>query len=243
MRKVINIQVEKGEQQYRPDVKLVLDSGETIECEVVYKNPLRDKLETYKTKQANLLVWKVGGVVNEVPPLVQYSWYKAEEKGFFNSKDLSANYLRLIASPHIQNHVCGPYGIAYVFDSDCWKCNQKTRLALISSWYPVWGSIRKREPGAISQADDHFSFYTNIPVNAFPRQFLEKLNKQYHTHISNDYSNTMSESYLMNHCGKCGAKVGDFYLPTMFAESSGVDRIMVDFELTKWENKATHNSA
>jgi hypothetical protein len=106
----------------------------------------------------------------------------------------------------------------------------------------MWGSIRKQEPGAIARADGHFSFYTNIRFNAFPRQFLEKLNKQYHTHISDDYSNTMSESYLMNHCGKCGAKIGDFYLPQLFAESDGGHKVVVDFQITRWENQALNSS-
>lgn len=237
-KRIISIQVEKGDQAHRPDVRLLLDGNEIINCEVVYKNPLGDKLKMYQEQKANLLIWEIVGVTDGVPPLIQYDWEEAEKNGFLDYRAKPSKYLILFASPMIDNHPCHPFGTAYVFNADCWKCGQKTKAALISSWYPMWGAVSKQESGYISHEGRQMTFYTNISLSSIPKGFWEELNRQYGTHLNDDYSNTISESYIMNHCGKCGAKIGDFYLPTMFGDSlqaNGVNKVTVEYRLTPWE--------
>jgi len=73
-KKIIKVEVEKGQSDYRPDVRLILEDDLVIDCEVVFRNPLGDKLTAYREKGANLLVWEIEGQVNEVPHQIQYSW-------------------------------------------------------------------------------------------------------------------------------------------------------------------------
>jgi hypothetical protein len=113
-KRIIDIQVEKGSDDSRPDVKLLLEEGITIDCEVVYKNPLDDKLTLYMQRKANLLVWEISNEVNEVPNTTQRFWEEIDEWHYEYKEHYFKNKLLLLASPNTPKHTCSPYGVAYV---------------------------------------------------------------------------------------------------------------------------------
>ena len=241
-KKITDVHVEKGDNDYRPDVTLALEGGEVVACEVVYKNPIGDKFKVHRERRAALLIWTIHGQVAEVPPLVKWNWDDSEaiaEMLYVNRSKKRIDSLVLFASPIAPQHACSPYGVAYICETDCWKCGGRTNVAILSSWYPMWGDVFE-----MGQAMGSFNYFTNIRLNMIPKGFWTKVNGQFNTRLMEAYSQTASMKYLMNHCSVCGAKLGDFYLYRPLAEHVGdVEslRRVVEFELTPWERQAFMN--
>jgi len=242
IRKIVKVEVEKGQSDYRPDVRLILEDGLVIDCEVVFRNPLGDKLTAYREKGANLLVWEIEGQVDEVPHQIQYSWEYASEDTLWNILRRVKNKLLLFTSLTPYEHECSPYGVAYIVEANCWKCHRKTKVVLLSSWFPMWDDPDKLGSVWCGYSESEISYYEYIPFNRIPSGFWVKLNRDYGTNLSVDWSKTVSEKYLMNHCIKCGAKIGDFYLCELITDGSGQflgKKVTIDFKLTKWEKEAS----
>lgn len=103
------MEVEKGQDDYRPDVRLLLEDDITIDCEVIYKNPLGEKLNTYRENQSNLLIWIIEGQVGNVPPLIQYKWSELlEYNNLLNEKRREERLLLLASSPHLRVRSTAP---------------------------------------------------------------------------------------------------------------------------------------
>jgi hypothetical protein len=219
-KRIIDIQVEKGTNNYRPDVKLLLEEDNVIDCEIVYKNPLADKLKVYKERKSNLLVWEIDKEVKEVPYLTQLFWEEENEWRYKFENHEYNNRLLLLASPKAPQHECTAYGTAIISRMICWKCGASIKVVKSFHWYPKWSDL-----------DENGSY---VPFNSVPSQFISKLNKQAGTDLREDYSKTMHQKYIMNHCSRCHVKIGNFFMH----ESEGEDRVFVDFELTAWERNA-----
>ena len=243
-KKIIKIEVEKGSSDYRPDVRLILEGNVVIDCEVVFKNPLGDKFSRYREKRTNLLIWEITGQVHKVPPIIQYYWEEDSEYSYFYKEHKFRDKLLLLASPIPPQHVCTPHGVAYIFEVICWKCNRKTKVALISSWFPLWGDSDKLSSGVFPYDGGSIDHYSYIPINMIPRGFWAKLNSKHGTNLREDFSKTASQKYLMNHCHVCHVKIGDWHLRDtileMLASNEGSvgEPVMIQFELTKWEERA-----
>ena len=236
------VQVEKGEQEHRPDVRLVLDGDEVIECEVVYKNPLGNKFKTSREQRLNLLVWNIRGQVDKVPPLVQCHWDDMSEIPSTVRKRGDHDSIYLYSSLLIKNHACRPYGIAYICQTECYKCRQKTKIAILSFWYPMWGEDNQK-PGGITDLDGiHIERREYVRSSDIPKAFVEKLNQQCGTRLSADHSHTVRETYVMNHCEKCEAKIGDYYLFDLILDSVVIQKVIIEFDLTPWELKRIKDS-
>lgn len=243
-KKVIKVEVEKGNSDYRPDVRLLLEEDVVVDCEVVFKNPLGDKLNAYREKNANLLIWGITGQVHEVPYQVQYYWEEASKDASIYQEHRLRNKLLLLASPTPPKHFCNPHGIACLFEVDCWECHSKTKVALLSSWFPMWGDSSKLGFGSIGDDKGSIDYYYFIPMSMVPMGFWMKLNKKHGTNLREDISKTASQTYIMNHCSRCGAKIGDWplldMLHKMMASNAGFvrEKVNIDFGLTKWEKEA-----
>ncbi len=233
-KKISEVQVEKGDKEYRPDVRLILEGGEKIDCEIVHRNPLGDKFRKYQERRANLLVWDIGGQVSEVPTLVQEDWDNLIEISSASPKGNIGDCLHLFSSLLIENHDCQPYGIAYVCETDCYKCGLKTKVALLSFWYPTWGEDNWGSGGTAFDGG-HIETREYILSSSIPKAFVQRLNQQCGTCLSNDHSYTTGEYYVMNHCARCGAKIGDYYLFEIFVDSAAKQKVVVEFDLTPWE--------
>ncbi len=238
-KRIIDVQVEKGNDDYRPDVRLLLEKDIIVECEVVYKNPLADKLNAYRERKGSLLVWEIDKEVNEVPNTTQRFWEDVREWRYEHEKHYFKNKLLLLASPSTPTHICSPYGVAYVFEVDCWKCHKITKVAFLSTWYPMWGDLSN-----IGETSGPIDYHTNISFNMVPAEFWRNLNERYGTNLREDYSKTASMKYLMNHCSKCNVKIGDFPLGDQLLDiftanqGSNVTKVTIDFKLTAWEKDA-----
>ncbi len=119
---IAKTEVEKGDGEHRPDVRLHLKDGTVIECEVVFKNPLGGKFDGYLHRQASLIVWRMAGPVDRVPPSVHYYWDDADEYASLWNSAHFTNRLLVLASPPSPKHRCTPHCTAYLFQADCWKC-------------------------------------------------------------------------------------------------------------------------
>lgn len=241
LKKVIKVEVEKGQDDYRPDIRLLLEGEITIDCEVVYKNPLGDKLNIYKERKPNLLIWSIRGQVDKVPPLIQYSWPEIQQDKYLLNEKGETDKLLLLASSPPPKHVCSPYGIAYVVKVDCYKCHRETKVAILSSWYPIWGESA-HPGGTMGFGNNDISYHDNLPYNSVPSLFWGQLNKVYGTKLFEDDSYTTHRKYLMNHCTLCGEKFGDFYLLEMIRQKMlknkeifSINKVEISFTLTEWE--------
>ena len=137
-KKIVKVEVEKGYSDYRPDVRLFLEGEIVIDCEVVFRNPLGDKLAAYRENGANLLVWTIEDQVIEVPHQIQYFWDDTAEDTLWHILHTVKDKLLLFTSLTPYEHDCSPYGVAYIVEADCWKGHSKTKVALLSSWFPMW---------------------------------------------------------------------------------------------------------
>lgn len=233
---VIGVQVEKGEEDYRPDVKLYLNSGKVVNCEVVYKHPLGDKFETYKKNNDYLLFWEIAGGVPEVPTLKQYNWLEEESYSYSYQNHGFRNNLVLFSNPPAPAHKCSPYGVAYIFDKECYHCHKRTRIALLSDWFPKWDKLGGPN---VLVGDSILKYHSYVPLRAVPANLWKELNRRFDLKLASDYSRTADFTYLMNHCGKCGATQGDHYIgdDTLDTLNQGKrpEEVTIDFELTAWE--------
>lgn len=236
LKKIIDVEVERGQDIYRPDVHLLLEDNITIDCEVVFKNPIDDKLNAYRAKQSNLLIWFIPGQVGEVPPLIQYSWQEFEEFNLTNAKKLK-DHLLLMTSPP-SNHTCSPYGTAYIVKVYCYKCHHQTKAALLSRWFP---SLRELKLGEHSGGVE-YQIYNNS--NSVPSYFLSQLNKVYGIKLFQDHSDLLNKDYLMNHCSRCGEKFRDGLLLQRIKKEmndnkngSRYQKVEIPFTLTDEEKK------
>ena len=175
IKKVLKVEVEKGQADYRPDARLYIEDGIIINCEIVYRHPLGEKLNTYKEKNANVLIWIITGEVDNVPHFIQYQW--AEDADSLLDERRKGERLILIGSTPPPSHRCTPYGIAYLVTMDCYKCHRKTKVALLSSWYPMWGDMQ--DSGGWLCGEDNISFHDYVSFNQVPSAFWRKLNSQY----------------------------------------------------------------
>ena len=242
-KKVLKVEIEKGQDDYRPDLRLLLEDDIAIDCEVVYKNPLGEKLNRYREKMSNLLIWFITGQVDKVPPLIQYSWMESPAYNYLVNEKGETERLSLLASSPPPKHVCSPYGIAYVIKIDCYKCHRETKIAVLSSWYPMWGEASD-SGGYFGTEVTDISHHDYLPFNAVPSSFLNQLNRKYGTKLFEDYSYTTRSKYLMNHCTLCGTKFGDHYLIETIMEkigdNNGVfpgEKVELSFTLTDWEKE------
>ncbi len=245
-KKVINVEVEKGQDDYRPDVRLLMEGNITIDCEIVCKNPLGEKLNIYRDRNSNLLIWFIKGQVDKVPSLIQYSWSEIMEEKYLLRERGKPDNLLLLASPPPPQHVCSPYGIAYVIKVDCYKCHRETKVAILSSWYPMWG---ESNAGGAFGREETVCYRSYNNSNSVPSLFLSQLNKVYGTKLFEDYSYALHTKYLMNHCTKCGTKFGDEYLIHDFEDMDendvnySCDKVEISFTLTEWEKRKVTGSA
>lgn len=239
IKKVDHVEVEKGQGDYRPDARIFIEDDIIVDCEVIYRHPLGEKLNMYKEKNANVLIWIITGQVDQVPHFVQYKWSEATDY-LLDKRRVGEERLILFGSTPPPNHECSPYGIAYILTMDCYKCHRKTKVALLSSWYPMWGNMR--ESGGWFGGGDDIPYHDYVSFNQVPSAFWRKLNSQYGTRIFEDRSNTMRTNYLMNHCTTCGAKIGDGFVTEEIIDQV-VDgkfpgeKVEISFALTGWEKQ------
>ena len=240
-KKIINVEVEKGQNDYRPDVRLLLEDNITIDCEVIYKNPLGEKLNVYREKNSNLLIWFILGRVDKVPPFIQYKWLEAPAYNYLLSEKEKEERLLLLASSPPPKHVCSPYGIAYVIKVECYKCHRQTNVAILSLWYPMWGKTLD-SGGYFGSKGYGIPYHDFVSFSEVPALFWRQLNRKYATNLFEDYSNTARSRYLMNHCTSCGAKLGDYHLKETIMEqtmeNNGMfpgEKVEISFTLTEWE--------
>lgn len=102
--------------------------------------------------------------------------------------------------------------------SQCWKCMNTTTVYAIPLIYPNFdlepagdNEDESFEDECCTISDSGHSFYmcyTKFITESFARSISEISNNHYCV----DYSKTSGFSYWMNHCDKCGAKIGDFNL-------------------------------
>lgn len=104
--------------------------------------------------------------------------------------------------------VTSPWFIIAESAEECWSCGSDTKvLAILLPKVEDYDRNRALE-------DDDGSVPTpcslsNIrEVNEAVETFLTKLSPNFRP----DYSGTTGHRYWMNHCEKCSAKIGDFYL-------------------------------
>jgi len=247
-KKVIKIEVEKGQDNYRPDLRIFLEGDIEIDCEVVYKNPLGEKIELYRQKESNLLIWFITAQVNEVPPFVQYGWLETGEDDYFFLPKRGEERLLLVTSSLPTNHDCIPYGIAYIAKVDCYRCHHETKIVLLSTWYPMWGQ-REGSESYMSIGNYDICYHDNLSNNEVPYAFWNQINSKFGTKLSIDFSKTVQSKYLMNHCSHCGAKIGDAFLYEAIVEkaqanigASTIEKVEILFTLTDWEKKKIENT-
>lgn len=241
IKKVLNVEVEKGQGDYRPDVRLFVEDDIIINCEVVYSHPLGEKLNMYKEKNVNVLIWIITGQVDKVPHFIQYKWSEVTDYLLYGGREKER--LLLLGSTPPPYHECSPYGIAYIATIDCYKCHRKTKVAILSSWYPMWGGVQD-SGGFYDDRGNIIPHHSYVSYNQVPSTFWGQLNSQYGTRIFEDYSNTTRSKYLMNHCTSCGTKIGDFYLPEAIMEETADNnglfpgkKVEISFSLTGWEKQ------
>jgi hypothetical protein len=247
-KRVIKVEVEKGQDNYRPDLRIFLEDNIEINCEVVYKNPLGDKLDVYRHKESNLLVWFITAQVNEMPAWAQHGWLEIrEDDSLFHPKRGEERLLLVTSSPPT-NHTCSPYGIAYIAKVDCYSCHHETKIALLSSWYPMWAK-RQGSESYMGIGNYDICYHNNLSNNEVPYSFWNQINSSYGTKLSLDYSKTAQSKYLMNHCSQCGAKIGDFFLFEAIVEKvqaniavSTIEKVEISFTLTDWEKGKIENT-
>lgn len=119
-----------------------------------------------------------------------------------------------------------------MFDIRCWKCKHDTRVGLISYWYPHWKDIEQPDTSSTEGIIEEPISY--IKQDEIPGNFISKLNTHYGTRLKFDYSETMHESYLMNHCAQCGAKIGDWpMIDKVISERSSVNfkKVYIEYSL------------
>ncbi|WP_076003888.1 competence protein CoiA family protein [Dehalogenimonas formicexedens] len=240
---VARVEVEKGDVEHRPDARIRLENDEIIECEVVYRNPLGDKLKRYKRDKTAALIWFIGGSIEEVPSICQPNW----DEDDYNEADLKKYFgesLILLASFAPANHVCKPWGTASIGKYTCIRCKQETQVALFSTWFPCWVGLQEIGYAEFGLGPIH----NNISIAYIPAGFWQELNKQHGTHLANDFSSTPSgykRFYIMNHC-HCGCKIPDAFIKQSIMEyESDLDdfkTVTVHFELTHWEEQSINNA-
>ena len=244
-REILTVEVEKGDSEYRPDARLMLGNNEKIDCEIVYRNPLGEKLNLHKEQQTSLLVWFITRQVVGVPRIYQISW---QELGNHDESFLKRNHkdsLILLASPTLIDHECAPYGEAYIGEYKCVRCKQHTKIARLSTWFHCWGDISEIDSKCRGFDGPTYSYvlYRNLPVG-----FSQALNKQFDTHLGVDYTTYPDSSrkyYVMNHC-HCGTKIPDGYINKGInddeIDTSKFFKVKVTFELTAYEREALNRS-
>ena len=226
---IIKVEVEKGVNEYRPDVRLTLEGNITVDCEVVFRNPLGDKIASYRENKGNLLIWQIDTSVEKVPPVIQYSWERVSGDALTHILRNVKDNLLFFTPLTSFKHNCSPYGKAEISEGKCWRCGKTTKVASITFWYPRWDRNEKYDD--FEQYDGHESW---IGFNEIPVGFWQTLNRKYGTSLSSDYSNTTRSYYLMNHCSHCKAKIGDFFLHEYY---ENMKKVTVEFTLTDWGRK------
>lgn len=89
--------------------------------------------------------------------------------------------------------------------SACWKCHETTRVFCLAC-----AEVQVDEDGAVEGGDDgERIFISNLSV-IDPR--IEPMLRASAPGYALDYSKTQDARVWMNHCARCGAKLGDFYL-------------------------------
>ena len=238
IKKVLKVEVEKGQADYRPDARLYIEDGIIINCEIVYRNPLGEKLDMYKERDENVLIWTITGQVDQVPHFIQYEW--SEVPDYFLDEKRTKERMVLLGSTPPPDHECSPYGIAYIVTTDCYKCRRETKVAILSTWYPMWGDVP--ESGGYFCGEDNIPYHNYVSYNQVPSSFWHKLNSQYGTRIFEDRSYTMRSKYLMNHCTSCGAKIGDGFIVGEIQDQAADgkfpgEKVDISFTLTRWEKQ------
>ncbi len=197
------VEVEKGESQVRPDLTLTLKSGFKIYCEIVYKNPVRDKLEFYQKHRSRLLLWRVPGNIVEVPEIQHYYWDEipAPEAGQLLPEDYN---LMLIADIDLAGHRCQPYGLAYVSKWKCWNCHKETNIALLSQCFPNLSSTKDPQLSLCERVIGIGDFLKPVEGLFIPHYFWANLNRQHGTKLTPNYC-SQADNYLTNRCIHCNA--------------------------------------
>jgi hypothetical protein len=86
----------------------------------------------------------------------------------------------------------------------CWSCSADTKVFAILIPDIEVGSQDEDE----SSAPTPYSLTNIVGVNDAVERFLKGLSANFYL----DYSSTSQQTYWMNHCEKCTAKLGDFFL-------------------------------
>jgi hypothetical protein len=228
--------VEKGNNEYRPDVKLILIGGEVIDCEVIYTNyPNIDKLKKYQENNDKLLIWKISGNVDKVPQYNQHYWEERDTlKLFFEQRQIPEAYLPLFASPTIPNHICKYRGEVYVGDVECWKCDKKTPVVACASWSPDLDKPENLGCDIISVDSIELRLY--VRQTSIPEGLWRAFNKALHINYCSSSSQMAGITYMMNHCNSCGIRIGDADVKRNFNLNS-FTKIIFEYELTEDERE------
>jgi predicted RNA-binding Zn-ribbon protein involved in translation (DUF1610 family) len=238
-KKITEVQIEKGVDSYRPDLLIKLNDDSLIYGEIVYKNPLAEKLEDYKRKNATLLAWFIDGQVVKVPKSQHWSWKYAPD---LTEKGTNRGILYLISDFIPFEHICNPetfkpFADVNVHTITCWRCQRPTKVVSITNIWCQYGGSAKPfgETDYDRERMNHDILWPRRRDT--PQELINKINLLEDTKLFEDRSQTAG-FYIANHCQYCSAIQGDWYLHMeRVTEKTEPIRKKVEFELTKWEKK------
>jgi hypothetical protein len=89
--------------------------------------------------------------------------------------------------------------------SACWKCHGRTRVFCLAC-----AGVQVDAEGTVEGGDDGEMVFVSDLSTIDPR--IEPMLRASAPGYALDYSKTQDARVWMNHCARCGAKLGDFYL-------------------------------
>lgn len=104
--------------------------------------------------------------------------------------------------------ISSPWFVLAESTEECWSCGSDTKVfAILLPKIEDEMKVRKADEEDIS-APTPCSLSNISEVNDPVETYLKGLSPNFYS----DHSGTAGHTYWMNHCEKCSAKIGDFYL-------------------------------
>ena len=230
---ITEVQIEKGIDDYRPDLLIGFTDGDAAYGEIVYRNPLSEKAKEYEQKHANLFVWFIDGQVDNVPPIELWTWNHIID-GLSSKR--GGGKLYFISDFPVGSHTCAfkPRAAVLIYQVPCWKCGRDTKVVFISDIWLEPGQASYRPEEVTINVGNYLMYLRHRDI---PKDLWISINKRFGTKYFPDKCAAYERRgfYLINHCQWCEIIQGDGALREDIGGEVKPLTVEVEFSLTKWE--------
>jgi len=236
-KEITEVQIEKGIDDYRPDLLIKFTDGDSAYGEIVYRNPLAEKAKKYEQENANLLAWFIDGQVDKVPSIELWTWNHIFDD---LSSKRGGGKLYFISDFPVGSHTCAfkPRAAIQIYQVPCWRCGRDTKVVFLRDiWLESGQGSYQPEDATIRAGEEIFLMY--LRHRDVPKDIWVQINKRFGTKYFPDKCTAYQEFggwgfYLINHCQWCGIIQGDGATSERILEKGMKPlSIEIEFSLTK----------